>query len=156
MSAIHEALERARDPQRKKDTRGVVPDSPPVLMMVTALVFVLFVVQSALFFRESYFRRKAENKLQQAFLQLNDERGKSLDLLKVGTEYEDRLAKLQKERDRILAEKESLARANKQVEFDNLAKEVKLSQMSKELHKLEVAKLELTEEIRSLKSQPQN
>ena len=166
MSAIHEALKQAQDPKQKKDVPktppsggGVAPVAMPKINTagwLWGLTLALLLVQSELYFHESRLRRKAESKMQAAYLQLNDERGKSLDSVQERAKAEDRIESFKKERDRALAENRSLAKANKQVELDNLAKEKKISQLAKELHESEMSKLQLTEEIRSLKSQSKN
>ena len=151
MSAIHEALKRSDRPSQvvvtvtKKSAAG----------WLWGLTLVLFLLMSAAVVRESAQRRHAEGKLQQAYLQLNGERGKSLDMIQDQKGTEARLALLQKKLDRVMAEKDSLARANKEVELDNVAKEKKISQMTKDLHVLEMTKLRLTEELRNLQSQPE-
>lgn len=113
------------------------------------LTLVLFLVETGLYVRERGLRQKAEDKMRQALLLLNDERGQSMDSLKSKVETEASLAVTKQERDKALAETNSLLKAKQQLEFDNLEKEKKVSGMSKEIHDLQMKNLELTEKIKA-------
>ena len=163
MSVIQDALKRARESRRQKESEasGAPPPAPSVVAVTVTkgpavswlwwLTLALFLAESGLIFREFQLRRKSETKLHQALLLLNDERGKSLDLLKEKTEFEGQLAALQDARDKAIAEKESLAQGKRRVEFENLEKEKKVSQMTKEMHVLQMRNVQLANEVQTLK-----
>ena len=137
MSVIHEAVKRARgekSPQRPALTKKSPEFKPSVLVWV--LLFFL-IAEAALCWREHNLRLHSEEKMHQAYLQLNDSRGEYL-------EKSDTVR-------RSASELRELRAKLSQVESDNLEKEKKLSGLTKEIHQTEMEKFRLEDQIKTLK-----
>ena len=160
MSVIHDALKRAR--QSRSTPRPAAPAGaqPPAFgggpkggapAWLWWLTLVLFLAESGLHFHTYQRRLKAEEKLQNALLQLNDERARTLELLSEKSVFDARLAQAGDERDQAILQRDAISKAKQDVEFENLEKEKKLYEMSKQIHELEMVKWQLTNELNPLK-----
>ena len=158
MSVIHDALKRARRsrpipaPGAPLSAPGPKGSAPVWLWWLT---LALFLIESGLLFHTYQRRLKAEEKLQNALLQLNDERARTLELLSEKSVFDARLAQAEDERDQAILQKDAVSKAKQDVEFENLEKEKKMFEMSKQIHELEMVKWQLTNELNPLKIQPQ-
>jgi hypothetical protein len=81
--------------------------------------------------------------------------GKNLDLLREKTEFEDRLQAIQAELEMAGAENRELSDAKVRVEKENVEKERSVSELTKQVHGLEMEKLQLSQENQALKEQVQ-
>lgn len=159
MSVIHESLKRAREARQKKTPPVSHEISPTITVRserkaASRLVWLMsfFVLaEGAFFVRESALRQRAEEKMKQAYLELNDARGDSLDVRKKKKEMESRVMDLQRELKKAVIDKTELISAKRSVELENLEKEKKISALTKDMHRIEMSKYQLKEEVDSLK-----
>jgi septal ring factor EnvC (AmiA/AmiB activator) len=156
MSVIHESLKRARQPKDRATPSGEVPAltvrtgrAPGVRLWWVMLFFVL--AEGVLFVRESALRLRAEDKMRQAYLELNDARGNSIEAQKksaqIGSQAEDLRDQLKK----AVQDRADLLRAKRSVETENLEKEKKIAELTKSVHEVEMSKFQLKEEIQALR-----
>ena len=125
MTVIDEALKRAEQPKQKPVKQAYPPGSPRSLSRAWAVAaFAVFVAIASLYVREIQSRQKTQAKLLAALLKLNDAR-------------ED-AKQAREERARALADKDAIAAKDRQVEYDNIEKEKKISDLSREVHELKM------------------
>ena len=159
MSVIHEALKRAREARQKKSP--LVSQNPdpaftvrtsgrPAAWLVWLMSFFVL-AEGAFFVRESFLRQRAEEKMKQAYLELNDARGDSLEVRKKKGEMESRIVDLQQQLKKAVLDKTDLLSTKRSVELENLEKEKKISELTKSMHRVEMNKYQLKEEVDSLK-----
>lgn len=139
MSVIHEIMKRA----------GAHPGAPrPSLTVRTAegasprwmwLMLLLVLGEGALFALERGRRLDAEGKMRQAYLQLNDARGESLERSASAVRASERLQALGAQYDKT------------QVEILGLQK--KNAELTKRMHQTEMEKLRLEQELDALKKE---
>lgn len=139
MSVIHETLKRARESRQKPGVPfawlGKAVRSSSMAWTVAGLA--VLIAATSLYYREFQSGKKSHTKLQLALLKLNDARVEAEDALK-------QKAKLEAERDSLAAKKQ-------EVEYDNIEKEKKISGFSRQMHDLEMRKLQLLNENKMLK-----
>ena len=117
MSIINEALKRSQAPPPLKKPS---PGGLSLSWMIAAVS--VFVAIGALYIHETQARQNAQAKLQAALLELNDTRGEMLEAAQ--------------EKNRVLAEHDASAAKRREVEYDNIEKEKKIAELSKEVHEL--------------------
>ena len=161
MSVIHEALKRARDLHHKKPSSlSASVEAKPALTVhserkpgawIVWLMSFFVLAEGAFFVRESAQRQRAEEKMRQAYLELNGARGDSLEIRKEKVEMESRVTDLQRQLKKVVLDKTELLGEKRSVELENLEKEKKISNLTKGLHQTEMGKYQLKEEVESLK-----
>ncbi len=114
-------------------------------------MFVL--AESALLVRENVLRRKAEEKMKLALYRLNDERGGALEIRKKKSEIEFQADDLRSRLRKAVSDIMDLSSAKRLVELENLEKEKRIAQLTKNMHEVEISKLQLKEELRELKKE---
>jgi len=159
MSVIHESLKKARESRQQKDPGTPAGEgstltvragrSPGVRFWWLMLFFVL--AEGAFFIRESALRLKAEEKMKQAYLELNDVRGNSLLVQKKKIQIESQVEDLRNQLKKAVLDKTDLLRSKRSVELENLEKEKKISELTKTMHEVEMSKFQLKEEAQALK-----
>jgi ribosomal protein S13 len=159
MSAIHEALKRAREARQTKNP-GIPPKDTPSLIVRTGRpvsawllwsMLALVLAEGAFFVREGALRRKAEYKMKLAYLELNKARGDSIDVRTKKVEIELQIEGLRNQLKKAVTNKADMSSAKRLVELENLEKEKKISELTKKMHEVEMDKFQLKEEIQSLK-----
>lgn len=161
MSVIHESLKKARETRQPKDQAtpsGEVPaltvrtGRPPSVRFLWLMLFFVL-LEGAFFIRESALRHKAEEKMKQAYLELNDVRGNSLEAQKKKVQIESQVEDLRDQLKKAVLDKTDVLRSKRSVEMENLDKEKKISELTKTMHEVEMSKFQLKEEIRALKQE---
>ncbi len=123
MSVINEALKRAREFSQKPGSPANRPGKTTLDFSSKAWILAwiaVFIAGASLYYREFQSHQKTQTKLQQALLKLNDARGEAMQAYG------------------LVAKKQVL-------EYDNLEKEKKISELSKQLHELKMDKLQSTQ-----------
>jgi hypothetical protein len=125
MSVIHEALKRVRESRQtpRVSLAWLAKAVRSSWMAWTVTAFAVVLAMTSLYFREFQSGNKSHTKLRLALLELNDAR----------------------------LDRDSLAAKKQEVEYDNFEKEKKISGLTKELHLLEMGKLQLESENKILK-----
>ena len=141
MSVIHEALRRARAIRPKPSVTVRSRGPAPAWLGWLMLFFVL--AEGALYLRERYLRTHSQEKMRLAYLALNDARGDST----------EEIRRLKVKLNEALRSKDDIASVKQSVEFDNVRKEQKLSDLTKEMHGLEMSKMRLQDEVQALKAE---
>ena len=131
MSVVHEALKRAGGdaPKERPSLTVKSPGKQPAWLFWAMLFFVI--AEAGLCWREHALRLHSEEKMREAYLELNDVRGKNLD--KGGTVK------------RAMNESLELRMKLTEVETENLKKEKKISDLTRRLHESEMEKIKLSE-----------
>ena len=153
MSVIHEALRRARQSRPTKNGPSNAPTGEKPALTVRSsrqapawlgwLLMVFVLAEGALYLRERSVRLHSEDKMRAAYLALNDTRGDT-------TEEIRRLKVKLNEAERS---KTAALNVKQSVEFDNLRKEKKVSELTKEMHLAEMSKYRLQDEVKALKAE---
>ncbi len=167
MSAIHEALKKARSVRKNPEIRPAEDaraQSAPVIEVRQAAprstvgwMVAVVMIGVAAFSWEYAHATRLQKKLTQALLALNDTRGDYLsvqkkkieDTQKMSTSIDDLKEKIRKaeaERNRVWLLKQT-------VEVENLQKEKKISEITKQKHDLEMTRWRLAEEVEELKKE---
>lgn len=170
MSAIHEALKKARNVRKGQEAEPKTETSarmaPAVIevrstvnpAMVAWMVAIAMVGVAA--FSWQYARASSlQKKLTLALLELNDTRGDYLDshkkkanevdkLRSTVEQLNDKIRQLEKDRNHVWMLKQT-------VEVENLQKEKKISEITKQKHDLEMTRWRLSEELDELKKEIQ-
>ena len=161
MSATHEALKRAREVRQKKapltSPQGeavlTVGSHRPASAWFWWMMLFFVLAESALLVRENVLRRKAEEKMKLALYRLNDERGGALEIRKKKSEIEFQADDLRGRLRKAVSDIMDLSSAKRLVELENLEKEKRIAQLTKNMHEVEISKLQLKEELRELKKE---
>lgn len=167
MSAIHEALKKARSVRKNQESRPVEDaraQSAPVIEVrqKTSRASVGWIVAVAMigvaaFSWEYAHATRLQKKLTQALLELNDTRGDYLSAKKKKLEDTGKMSMNMEE----LKEKLRKAEADRNhtwflkqtVEVENLQKEKKISELTKQKHDLEMTRWRLEDEVDQLKKE---
>ncbi len=161
MSVIHEAVKRAR--AAKAAPPASPADRSPALTVertggtpswVWWLMLFFVLAEGAFYLRERGRRLDAEDKMRQAYLQLNDTRGEYLEKSATAIRSSSELDTLKTKYNEALRSKAEILRNTQHVEFENLAAHKKVSDLTKKLHETEMARLRLEGEVRELKAEP--
>lgn len=171
MSVIHEAVKKARqvwkedqtpdrlsavspEPKTEKSHFSIQKTGRTAPEWVVWFLSALVLAEAGLCFWESNRRQKAEEKMKLAYLELNDARGNYLDAKKdkeeVDLKRSREIRKLQEQMERAVAERREIAMQKQSVEFDNLQKTKKISELTKNIHQLEMDKYKLQDEVDEL------
>lgn len=133
MSVVHEAIKRS---SAAKNAPGVSPAlskpaltvegarSSPAWLWWLMLFFVL--AEGGLYLRERSLRLDAQEKM-----------------LRLKTKYND-----------ALRSKTEALNAEQSVEYDNLANQKKVSDLTKKMHEIEMSRLRLEDEVKKLRAEP--
>ncbi len=167
MSAIHEALKKARSVRKDQDIRPVEDtraQSAPVIEVRQAAsrsslgwMVAVVMIGVAAFSWEYAHATRVQKKLTQALLELNDTRGDYLSVKKKKIEDTDKMSTSIED----LKEKVRKAEADRNhtwflkqtVEVENLQKEKKISELTKQKHDLEMTRWRLADEVEQLKKE---
>jgi hypothetical protein len=163
MSAIHEAIKKAREARQEKSPAAPSasatkpsltlksPRQTPPWLWWAMLFFVL--AEGALYLYERQKRARSEDKMRLAYLELNDVRGEVIDSEMKQSATKARIAQLEARLGEAEEEKARIESAKQRVEFENLDKEKKVSKLTKEMHEVEMTKFQLQDEIKALKAE---
>ncbi len=172
MSVIHQSLKKASEANAESGLRPPVgPEAGAAALRVIdarpkkslsrpwlfpLMVFAVMLTASSLIYAYEHDARvQAEAKLSSALNELNDSRAQAAEITRQKEETEKTLGAraetLQSQLKNVSDEKESLVREKQALEFDNLSKEKKNSQLSGQAHRLQMNKLHLLGVVKKLR-----
>jgi hypothetical protein len=161
MSVIHEAVKRARAAWQEKRSQTPAParaaltvrPAPARGAWLAWLMLFFVLAEGALYWRERALRLRSQEKMRAAYLELNDARGEVLQKKQVQIRNASELRELRTKLDEALRSKTEVLNAKQAVEYDNLDKQKKVSDLTKRAHKAEMDKFQLQYEINALKAE---
>lgn len=165
MSAIHEALKKARSLRKHQETPPVEDtraQSAPVIEVRQATsrsslgwMVAVIMIGVAAFSWEYAHATRLQKKLTQALLELNDTRGDYLNVKKKKIEDTDKMSTniddLKERLRKAEADRNHTWFLKQTVEVENLQKEKKISELTKQKHELEMTRWRLADEVEQLK-----
>ena len=160
MSVIHEAIKRARAAKTAPPVPS--PGDKPAVTVKTArqapawlwwLMLFFVLAEGALFLSERSRRLGAEEKMRQAYLQMNDARGEYLEKSVSESRAAEELRELKTKYNDALRSKTQVLNEKQSVEYDNLTKQKMISDLTKKTHESQMEKLRLESELKALKAQ---
>lgn len=154
MSVLHEAVKRARGAKTPPRPALTIEREKGAPSWVWWLMLFFVLAEGALYLRERGERLDAEEKMRQAYLQLNDTRGEFLEGSARAVRAFSELDALKVKYNEAVRSKADILRNTQSVEVENLTAQKKIAELTKKLHETEMARLRLEEEARTLKAQP--